>query len=246
MGCDIHLYVERKVDDKWISADKWTPDPYADEGEESRLIVDCDDCYYSERNYDLFGMLADVRNGLGPAGCVTGSGFNPISTPKGLPDDVSPEVKRESEESGLPLHSHSWLTLAELNAYDWNQVATHIGVVDVLGFAQFERHGQPYTYWGGLPGENAKYISNEEMRKRVAKYQPEIGELASRPFDFGTDWLEFQNKLGTEPVHYYTQVSWQSTYTDSAEIFLKETMPKLDALSYGRPKNVRIVFWFDN
>jgi hypothetical protein len=33
---------------------------------------------------------------------------------------------------------------------------------------------------------------------------------------------------------------------DSAEIFLKETMPKLEALSYGKPKNVRIVFWFDN
>ena len=246
MGCDIYLYVERKVDDKWITADKWTPDPYADEGEESRLIVDYHDCFYSERNYDLFAMLADVRNERGFDGCVTGGGFKPISTPRGLPDDVSPEVRRESDELGLGFHSHSWLTLAELKACDWNQVATHIGVVDVLGFAQFEQHGQPYTYWGGLPSEKAKYISNEEMRKRVAKYQPEIGELVSRPFDPGIDRLEFQNKLQAEPVHYYTRVSWQSSYAVSAGDFLEETMPKLEALSYGNLENVRIVFWFDN
>ena len=246
MGCDIHLYVERKVDDKWITADKWTPDPYAHEGEESRLIVDYDDRFYGQRNYDLFAMLADVRNGRGFAGCVTGAGFNPISTPKGPPDDISPEVKRESDEWGVDGHSHSWLTLAELKAYDWNQVKTHIWVVDVLGFAEFEQHGKPFTYFGGVPGEDGKYISNEDMRAEVAKYQPEIGELASRLYDLGTDWLEFQNKLRAEPVHYYTSVSWQSTYADSAEIFLKETMPKLEALSYGRPKNVRIVFWFDN
>src|SRR5215475_2639659 len=59
MGCDIHFYVERKDDDKWVTADKWMPDPYADEGEEPRLIVDHDDCFYGERNYDLFAMLAD-------------------------------------------------------------------------------------------------------------------------------------------------------------------------------------------
>jgi hypothetical protein len=247
VGCDIHLYVERKVDDKWVTADKWTPDPYADEGEESRLIVDYIDCFYSERNYDLFAMLADVRNERSFAGCVTGSGFKPISTPRGLPDDISPEVKRESDELGLGFHSHSWLTLTELNAYDWNQVATHIGVVDVLGFAQFEQHDQSYAYYlDGAPGEKVKYISNEEMRAEVAKYQPEIGELASRPDDQGTDWLEFRNKLLAEPVHYYTRVSWQSSYAVSAGAFLEETMPKLEALSYGKPENVRIVFWFDN
>jgi hypothetical protein len=123
-------------------------------------------------------------------------------------------------------------------------VATRIAVVDVLGFAQFELYGQPYTYWGGLPGE--KYISNEEMRAEVAKYQPEIGELASRPDYPVTDWLEFQNKLQAEPVRYYTRVSWQSLYAVLAETFLKGTMPKLEALSYGKPENVRIVFWFDN
>jgi hypothetical protein len=55
-----------------------------------------------------------------------------------------------------------------------------------------------------------------------------------------------QNKLWAEPVYYYTRVSWQTPYAVLAEAFLKETMPKLEALSYGKPGNVRIVFWFDN
>jgi hypothetical protein len=241
MGCDIHLYVERKIDGKWVTADKWTPDPYAEEGEESRLIVDDDNCFYSDRNYDLFAILADVRN-LRNAG----TGFNPISTPKGLPADISPEVKGESDKWDCDGHSHSWLTLAEIKAYDWNQVITHIRVVDVLGFAEFEQHGEPYTSSDDDLSNKTNYISNEEMRERVAKYQPEIGKLASRPYALGTDWWEFQNKLRAEPVRYYTRVSWQANYADSAEAFLKETMPKLEALSYGNPDNVRIVFWFDN
>lgn len=246
MGCDIHLYVERKVDDKWVTADKWTPDPYSDEGEEHQLIVDDDDCFYGERNYDLFAILADVRNGHGTAGIITGTGFNPISEPKGLPNDVSPEVKAASDFWGSEGHSHSWLTLAELQAYDWNQVTTNIRVVDVLGFAEFEQHGNPYTFSDGVFGKKVKYISHEEMRERVAEYQPEIGELASSPNVLGPDWLEFKKKLLAEPVYYYTRVSWQTPYAVSAGDFLEETMPKLEALSYGKPENVRIVFWFDN
>jgi hypothetical protein len=143
-------------------------------------------------------------------------------------------------------HSHSWLTLAELKAYDWNQVATRIAVVDVLGFAHFEQDGEPHIYWDGDLGKKVEYISNEEMRERVAKYQPEIGELVSHSNWFQPDWLEFQNKLWAEPVRYYTRVSWQSPYAVLAETFLKETMPKLEILSYGKSENVRIVFWFDN
>lgn len=47
---------------------------------------------YHDRNYDVFGMLADVRNGSGFAGVDTGDGFVPIDVPRGLPDDLSAEV----------------------------------------------------------------------------------------------------------------------------------------------------------
>ena len=44
---------------------------------------------YGDRNYNLFAILANVRNGTAFAGCKTGEGFNPISNPKGVPSDAS-------------------------------------------------------------------------------------------------------------------------------------------------------------
>jgi hypothetical protein len=46
------------------------------------------------RNYNLFSILADVRNGVGFAGCKAGEGFEPISMPRGFPVDASPSVKK--------------------------------------------------------------------------------------------------------------------------------------------------------
>jgi len=48
--------------------------------------------WYHDRNYNVFGVLADVRNGRGFAGTVTGTGFVPIAEPRGLPSDLSEEV----------------------------------------------------------------------------------------------------------------------------------------------------------
>jgi hypothetical protein len=91
MGCDIRSYVEIR------NGDQWEPSP----GE----VFDC-------RDYGLFGFLADVRN----------YSHSPvIAEPRGLPDDVSPEMRTECDEWG-DCHSTSWLTLAELLAYDYDQV----------------------------------------------------------------------------------------------------------------------------
>ena len=69
MGCDIHLYVERKVPGiGWVSLE--------DPNEHYNGLTN--------RNYSIFAILANVRNGRGFAGIVTGTGFNPISEPRGL------------------------------------------------------------------------------------------------------------------------------------------------------------------
>lgn len=244
MGCDIHLYVERKVDGKWISADKWTPDPYVEEDEEPRMTVDYDDRFYKGRNYDLFGILADVRNGRGFAGIVTGDGFKPIAMPKGLPSDVTPEVKADFDRWGSDGHSHSYLTLAELQAYDWKgQTAKHRGWVDVINFALFEKNGKPQAWSNGVSGGKVKHVGHEEMRAIVNKYRTEI--TAALEDDAAP--MSFMQKLwDTERRSNYTVVEWEEAYAVSVKPFLTETMPKLEALSYGRPENVRIVFWFDN
>src|ERR1700760_96312 len=93
MGTDIHLYVEKRGPAGWISCDTWEKDDY----EPHRLTVPYGKHFYSDRSYDTFAILADVRNGHGFAGVSTGEGFTPVSMPKGLPGDLSPELAAEAE-----------------------------------------------------------------------------------------------------------------------------------------------------
>ena len=93
MGCDIHLYVERKVEGAWKSVHDFAPDKYG----EGVADVSYEDRWYSDRNYDLFAILADVRNGHGFAGVATGEGFTPIADPKGIPADCDPQIKARSD-----------------------------------------------------------------------------------------------------------------------------------------------------
>jgi len=82
MGCDIHMHIEVKVKDVWIhyaapTVDRW---------------------------YDLFGVIAGVRNEHMPL----------IVEPKGLPDDLSfiTELAHQREEDDA--HTESWLNLEEI------------------------------------------------------------------------------------------------------------------------------------
>ena len=81
MGCDIHFYVERREhsDAPWTSADEWIND-------DGYWTVE--NPFYDDRNYDLFGILANVRNGSGFAGISTGDGFVPMHDPREWPDDT--------------------------------------------------------------------------------------------------------------------------------------------------------------
>lgn len=108
MGCDIHLYVEyrKTIKDKpkWYSGDYLMLNPYYDvyDDEESVYTIVP---LYDDRNYDLFAILADVRN-------YCDNKY--ISLPKGLPKDVTKETAKESFYWGDDGHSHSYFTLREL------------------------------------------------------------------------------------------------------------------------------------
>lgn len=210
---------------------------------------------YKYRNYDLFAMLADVRNGRGFAGDKTGEGFNPICQPKGIPKDASFEVMRKFciredadhsrdvlrgwVERGMSTvvklgpvmevthpdwHSASWLTVEELDAYDWNQETKLAGWVSPAGFTEFKEKGRPSSWCGGVGGGSIKHITNSEMERLLASG---VNVSDDRVF-----------------YKYYTQVEWGIKYADSAREFLDVTMPMLRKL--GAPKDVRMVFWFDN
>ncbi len=133
MGCDIHFYVERWTssnnyggprdlsDDReqklseiledastkfrWVSADNW-------QIEDGEWRIDWNDEYYGDRNYYIFGILADVRND---------GGVEPIDYPKGIPDDASYGYLYKCEQWDSDAHSHSYFTLDELLNVDWSE-----------------------------------------------------------------------------------------------------------------------------
>jgi hypothetical protein len=233
MGCDIHFYVEtQQPNGIWKSADTWV-----DEYQDGELCVPYDSAYYNDRNYDLFAILADVRNGRGFAGVETGDGFNPISAPKGLPSDCSPQVKASAERWGCNGHSHSWLTVSELLAYDWTQETELTGLLDPFTFAEWEawerkQGGNPKRWCADALGPNVKVITEAEARKRVA-------EITS-----GRHLNDCEDEIRMGMLHTYTRAHWTQKYYQCASGFLSETMPRLWALEV--PDKVRIVFWFDN
>lgn len=229
MGCDIHIYAEKKENGKWVKIGKEFPNPYYNRDKESKVD---DDGYewnaqfidqpYTGRNYDLFAILADVRNGRGFAGIRTGAGFIPICDPKGLPKDVSKEINQLSDEWGSDGHSHSWFTVSELLAYDWNQLTTNYGVINVDQYKIFKESGEFEGYYcGSVSGTKTRTLTNSEMDKLIS-----------------TNAFE-------KNIEYYTQVEWGTTYRAAVgERFMDETIPSL--LKFGDADNVRIVFWFDN
>ena len=135
MGCDIHLYVEKKrVDGIWITADEWG-DIWSEEcGDDIDTV--CDNPYYEGRDYSLFAALAGVRNSYG---------VNPVSSPRGLPDDACYEVKREAATWSTDAHSHSWLTVKELLSYHMKK-KTKYGLD-----GQFWETTMPELVWLGEP-----------------------------------------------------------------------------------------------
>ena len=94
MGCDIHIFLERKNNkNRWIDSMIYENSVY---GEGFKPLSD-----YG-RDYTLFATLAGVR------------GDNPIKYPKGIPEDCSPEYRKLCEDWGDDGHSHSYFTLREL------------------------------------------------------------------------------------------------------------------------------------
>jgi len=87
MGSDIYMYQEKKVDDEW-----------------EVIITDSNFQYYDmdiDRNYALFGYLADVRH------------THPQTRPlRGVPNDMSDELREKEYDTNM--HSYSWISLVEV------------------------------------------------------------------------------------------------------------------------------------
>lgn len=82
MGCDIHAFMEIKIKEEWHGVE-------TDIG----------------RNYDLFALMAGVRNY---------DNVEPVHAPRGFPDDASVITRLEYSGWEEDCHSASWLTYDEV------------------------------------------------------------------------------------------------------------------------------------
>lgn len=254
MGCDIHFYVEKKNKETgaWESPETWV-----------KKYEDCgpmvDKSYYDGRDYNLFAMLANVRNGYSFAGCDTGDGFVPITgkDPRGLPDDVSPEVAAQAEEWDCDGHSHQYLTVHDILNYNWAQTTKLRGYVDPATFAQwidsydykYEKYSAPKSYCGMVSGGGVVHVTQAEMMAAFEKSKEKITKSGQK-FDGQDKWIEaMANDMtaqfdGAKSI--YAQCEWERPYYMAAGSFISETLPLLLALCEGDFDSVRAVFWFDN
>jgi len=246
MGCDIHLYVEAKVWGKWIALKRipgsWNylykeyhevlkrkinnepVEPWQERmyNEWKELVSDGGVYEWAEppRWYELFSILADVRNFDEPK-------FNPISKPKGLPDDVSDkvwELYHEAADAYYP-HSESYLTLRELLEFDWEQEHPgKRGYVDAENYMKWKT-GQAPDYCSVSFKTLEQEVTHDQMEKYI------LGQL----------------KFDKNPV---TLVTWNEKYKDCAGVFYSKIIPALinecEVITQGNPDELRIVFWFDN
>jgi hypothetical protein len=206
MGCDIHLYVERRTDSGW----EHVPDHSKEWGDPAN--------WFNGRNYDLFSILADVRNGTGFAGVKTGDGFRPIDTPRGLPVDVSLVVRESAEEWGVDGHSHSHLTVAEILAYDWDQETVKTGL-----FKDNDRERFP-------DGGRAEWV--QDFADRYKELPSNVGEWCADVFG--------------PSANQYKRVTWTTAYHRCVSGDWWASVARAARLSKGALSDVRFVFWFDN
>lgn len=121
-----------------------------------------------DRNYTLFAILAGVRGG----GEIT-----PIAEPRGLPTDLDPRPFADDECEPYGDHSFSWLTLAELRAFNWSQQVPHQGVIPLRDVD--DRHAsmwETYDAWRKHPPRRPTGYCAWTSGAQILDLRPEIVE----------------------------------------------------------------------
>lgn len=149
--------------------------------------VDVPSAYEQDRHYQLFSVLAGVRNGYGFAGIQTGEAVTPIAEPRGFPadfvviEDTHPlpslecmdPRRRKWHEKDEPIevwmgdHTHSWLTGDEM--LSWAERApcvTQTGILSREEFDKWDKASIPQSYCGGISGKTVVLINDSAVEKQ--------------------------------------------------------------------------------
>lgn len=249
MGTDIHTIVQVKENGEWrdntenvfpnsfyCSYKEWREKDIA-EGKPEEKCTQIPQWAKDEfinnvdgsRNYDWFAVLANVRNGFGFAGCVTGEGFQIISEPKGLPADfkaIHVEYEPgELSEQYMGDHSFSYVTIDEFNNFDWNQVTMKTGVIPIEEYIKLRNTNTiPEFYSGGISGPNIVTITEEEA-------------------DIIIEGVS--NGITNANTRFYVQYHWSILYSEWFAYKIESWITPMNKLK-EKYEDVRVVFGFDS
>jgi len=197
MGTDIHMSIETQPD----------------KGTWSAIDVDID----VWRNYVLFAVLGDVRNGYGVAGMDTGDRIEPcVGAMRGLPEST------DLQTGYLGDHSFGWATVEELLAYDWKRTIVKRGVITEAAYLEDSwRNGGPEGWSAAITGPDIVTFPEKDYEDRRKN--------ASLP----EDW------------QIYVKVEWYPVLADCVLTFL-DRLNEINDLVPLPPDRIRLVYGFDS
>lgn len=196
MGTDIHICAEARKNNQWVE-----------------VKVDFKDNHM--RNSILFTILAGLENDFVE--------WTPISEIKGLPDDISEDVKEELKTEDR--YGYSYYTLKELRDYDWNQSLILFGIINEKQYVKLKESGEYPKQWRArIHGEGIIVIDSETMDKILGGY-------ISR----------------TPGVSYYVKAEFPAKTCRACCLKFYEDMISLETLipKGGTDEDIRIIFAFD-
>ena len=222
MGCDAHPIIERLEDDgTWVGVDYKYDHEHADRPEPMEGL--------SQRDYNLFSILADVRNG----GEVT-----PLFPHREWPENRSERCRNEMDDD-VDLHSHTFFTVRELVEVDWDSDAS-TGVEcllfgdDYQAFKDLGRMPPGWSQWDRprnyTLGRNRDIVTEAEMTLLLVS-----GE------GLPTKCKANRHVTWSGPM---VRVMSPMSYRQFVPDFVKTTLPALVAL--GDPDKHRVLIAYDN
>ena len=253
MGTDIHIKVEAKHNGAWNDvSDKAMPlrakaykiwDNHPDfeiisQEEKNKITREFFNQSPEGRNYTVFALLADVRNGFGFAGCEI---FKPLKhfPLRGLPAEAYEEME-DSEWYNGGYHSFNHFTYEELIKSDlWEQPVNEKGYIQIDVFLKYLKAKEtnpnttPESYCGDSWGSGIEKIGSRDIRKKMFE-----GSLEQ--------WIKEKEE---QDIKVYVKHDWEdrTCLQDSAFYhWLKSDAMKNLVEESGGSDDVRIIVSFDS
>lgn len=251
MGRDIHLYVEKLINDQWVNVDQWKVIQYPDSGNIRKEVIKP---FYSGRNFPLFNLLTNMYG-------YNRYGIKYIAKAKGFPDNVSIELS-DKFNSCSDFHTPSYLTLQELMDFDWLASIKVKGFTNLLGYKYaLQEDGDLNSYLlnnkknNNDQSDNDRFISLDDGLLKLKDYWKKVETKSGE--DETRDELFKTPEHDTESLCPYSElfltrlinIDYEVNYIELVETdgsFFTNTMSRLKCLANGDLDSVRIVFWFDN